>query len=227
MDALERWINSLREGADADALNEQLMYRYRLIGFGALPWTEQRMTYAKEFLDHRLYQLQQTNWINREREVLWLLGHVSKLTGASCFDESADATWCKPLVMRHLALLYLIEHHIEPFIDDERRPYYPSPRDPRDASNLASQLEYEESQAFRRGTRLLESLESMAPQDLEVSLIYADWRWVHGRTADATRRYSEIWQKAPELLQRAEPLPWGLLLPPRRCPAKLITVVAA
>ena len=210
MDALENWIASLREIGDGETLDEQLTYRYRLVGFGAEPWNEQRLAYAVDFLDHRLHRLTQGNWINREREVLWLLEHVSGLSDDACFDNVTDIKWCKPLLKRHLALLYYIEHRVEPFIDDERRPYFPPPRDPRDPSNTSYQLEYEETQAFRKGNRLLQQLEQLAVDDVEVALIYADWRWIHGRTTDANRRYQSIWQEAPELLEVAEPLPWGL-----------------
>ena len=169
MDALENWIASLREIGDGETLDEQLTYRYRLVGFGAEPWNEQRLAYAVDFLDHRLHRLTQGNWINREREVLWLLEHVSGLSDDACFDNVTDIKWCKPLLKRHLALLYYIEHRVEPFIDDERRPYFPPPRDPRDPSNTSYQLEYEETQAFRKGNRLLQQLEQLAVDDVEVA----------------------------------------------------------
>jgi hypothetical protein len=209
MDALDSWIGNLRQRGDSDALNNILTYRYRLVGFGGEPWNGERVAYATDFLDQKLFELTQGSWINRERDILWLLDHLSNTTDSACFEPDSSIEWCRPLAKRYLAFLYLVEHRVDPFVQDQRDIYLPPPRALRDQS-LTYRLEYEESRASREGTRLLKRLEELAEEDNEVSLLHADWQWMHKRNLDAIRRYQSIWEQAPELLKEAVPLPWGL-----------------
>ena len=210
IDVLDNWIESLRRSGDNTALGNILTYRYRLVGFGAEIWTRERVAYAVDFLDHKLFELTQGNWLNREREILWLLEHVSSATDEACFQPTSSIEWCRPLAKRHLAALYFVEHRVTPFVEDQRELYFPPPRNLRDPSETY-RLEYEESRAIREGSRLLKRLEELAESDdVEIALLHADWQWIHGRNIDAMRRYQSIWVQEPKALREPVPLPWGL-----------------
>ena len=211
--ALSEWIAVLKRVGDTDSLREQLQYRYRITGFGAVGWSEATLGYALEYFDNELARFATSDWLANGNKVVRFERHLNDVIERSCEGESASAAWCGPLVKRRLQLLYLIAFAVEPFVEDPQTRNNLPPKFLGDRSLYDEQLVALERNAYQSGVRMLEKAIALAEEQIDLELALADWRWYFGRRGAAKDVYRKLYQSHPELFVVAQALPQGLTAP--------------
>ena len=209
--ALNDWITVLRRLGDSEGLSQQLLYRYRITGFGAESWTDESLKFALEYYDHELSVLAVAQWYAIEREVLKFAKHLEDTVHRACRGDTVDVKACSALVKRRLQLLYLISFAIEPHLEGRQAlPIY-KPRVLQERSVTNEQLANIERGAFPTGVRMMKEAIQLDAENEELELALADWRWFYGRSGVAVSTYERLAEKSPTLFSQPVELPHGLI----------------
>ncbi len=211
IDVLNDWITVLRRLGDSEGLSQQLSYRYRITGLGAVSWTDENLKFALEYYDHELSVLAVAQWYAIEREVLNFADHLEDVVHRACRGDTVNVQACSALVKRRLQLLYLISFVIEPYVEDRQAlPLY-KPRVFQERSVTDERLANIERGAFFTGVRMMKEAIELDAENDGLELALADWRWFYGRSGDALRTYERLAEKSPDLFSEPVELPHGLI----------------
>ena len=76
---------------------------------------------------------------------------------------------------------------------------------------IDEQLANIERGAFLTGVRMMKEAIELDPDNGQLKLALADWRWFNGRSGDAVSTYERLAEKTPELFAQPVELPHGLI----------------
>lgn len=203
---VEALLELHRQAGDSAAVNEREAYIYRLAGRGQPPWSDDRLRAAVRYLAwwQEWLILKNDRYDGRE---LWELHRAGReLAESVCASAEWAKNWCAPLTLRALGTLYLIDYQVEP-LDDFADPRRISRRPDWDQDMFDQRLYDLAASAYASGIRLLESALEQVPNDPELRLALADWRWFQGRQGAAREDYRTLSAEMPDRFARPEPLP--------------------
>ena len=196
---IEQMLAILRESGDLEAYRNRSDYLYRLMGRGAKPWTDDRLVAAERWLRARTELLVADRLEGRESELLFLLEHAEELREEVCEDEIWASRFCAQLTLRLLALLYVLDYHIDPLVVDPygsvQRSSYGNTLGYNNDFNqtpLEQRLRSLEQGVRSRGRRILNEALEITPENSALTQALADWSWFHGRTGEALSLYRAL-----------------------------------
>ena len=201
---------------DPEALKARIDYYYRIQGSREVGLTATKLQAANQWLMARIELLTIQDWGGKERDALTLYDQASALVKQACTPSSeapADADireWCKPLSLRLLSLGYLIQWHVEPFVQDAYGdPFQTRSQYPREADRdlISDRLETIEPTIERRLRGVLEQALQVSANDPELTLALADWNWFHNRRSAALSAYKDLVKAHGDWFSSPKPLP--------------------
>jgi hypothetical protein len=203
---VEALLELHREAGDLEAVNDREAYVFRLAGNGQQPLSDESLRAAERYLAwwQEWLVLQEGEYRGRE---LWDLHQTgSDLAESVCESTAFAARWCAPLTLRALGSLYLIDYQVEPiseFVDPRRRAVRPD----WDQNPFDDRLYALEDAAYATGARMLQTAMERVPDDPDLRLALADWRWFQGRRGAAREDYRGLYADLRGRFERPEPLP--------------------
>ena len=203
---VEALLELHREAGDSEAVNNREAYIYRLAGRGQRPWSEDRLRAALRYLAWwQEWLLLKGEWYDGRE--LWDLHRAGEALAESvCAAEAWAQEWCGPMTLRALGTLYLIDYQIEP-IDDFGDPRRLRRRPDWDQDMFDQRLYDLAASAYAAGVRLLQTALERVPDDPDLKLALADWRWFQGRQSSAREDYRALQAEMPARFVEPEPLP--------------------
>ncbi len=196
---IEQMLGILRASGDLEAYQNRSDYLYRLMGRGAKPWTDDRLVAAERWLRARTELLVADRLEGRESELLFLLEHAEELRKEVCEDEIWASRFCAQLTLRLLALLYVLDYHVDPLVVDpygsvQRSSYGNSLGYNNDFNQtpLEQRLRSLEQGVRSRGRRILNDALEITPENSALTRALADWSWFHDRTGEALSLYNDL-----------------------------------
>lgn len=203
---LEELLALHRQAGDAAAVNDRETYLHRLAGSSRPPWDDQRLEAADRYLAWQLEWLLLVQGIEHGRAMLDYFDQATELAEEVCASAQWAPIWCARLSVRALGALYLIDYQID---GDFARGFgrRVSGRNDWDRSVTDDRLFSVEESAYATGVRLLEDALRVVPDDPDLRLALADWRWFQGRLSAAQDEYRELQRVLPGRFTRPAPLP--------------------
>ena len=196
---IEQMLGILRASGDLEAYQNRSDYLYRLMGRGAKPWTDDRLIAAERWLQARTELLVADRLEGRESELLFLLEHAEELREEVCADQIWASRFCAQLTLRLLALLYVLDYHVDPLVVDSygsvQRSSYGNTLGYNNDFNqtpLEQRLRSLEQGVRSRGRRILNDALEITPENSALTRALADWSWFHGRTGEALSLYGAL-----------------------------------
>ena len=208
---LRAMLEVLRQQGDAAQLAQRSDYFYRLLGRGGQPWDEQRLGASVAWLGVRAELLSDGAWRGREADALFVIEHGTDLADAVCEDVTWSETWCVPVTLQVIKLLYLLDYRVDPLVVDQfgvAQERFAAPyEDTLDQSPAERQLRSLERTSSSRGRGLLDRALAVAPDNLDLKVAKADWLWLNDRRQQALALYATLQQEAGVDFSTPEPLP--------------------
>jgi hypothetical protein len=211
LSALTDWIAVLRRMGNQTALVQQLDYRYRITGYGAAPWDDDRLTYALQYFDYQLALLAVSEWRREESQVIKLAKHLEGIVEAACGGSNANRQACLQLTKRRLQLLYLISFAVQPITADPHLSPFNTQRELNEPTISEEKLLSIHRNAYQTGVKMLNrGIDYLGGSD-ELELVLADWRWFNGKTTQARKMYERLANVLPAEFVLPVALPHGLI----------------
>ena len=207
---LEGIMQLLRKQGDSEAVEERLDYYYHLFGSGKPPFNSERLNASVRWLRVSIGLLAGEELRTHAGRASQIWQHGRDLHEQICNDERWAKEFCKPLTLELINLLYLIDYHIDPVVTSD---YGLTTRSRSELERQWSRPPAEqrllnlERTASTTGVGLLELAEKITPDDPELLLAYADWRWFGGNRSAALPRYQRVQKMGAWAFHQPLPLP--------------------
>ncbi len=195
----------------SDQYIDRLGYLHRLSENPDASLSEDFVTISDQYLNARQMALVNRDWRVDPNTPSQVIDSSAALAERACEEAPVVEVFCSTLTLRHLAVLYLLEHQFEPWVE-EFGPVTRSAANSWQASPRTEQLEISAASVYPDGVRLLERALDAFPDNVTLGLALADWRWFHNKRGAARDSYRELMTQDPTLLRHAVPIPqWPTL----------------
>ena len=207
---LEGIMQLLRQQGDSGAVEERLDYYYHLFGNGKPPFNSERLNASVRWLRVSIGLLAGSDLKTHAGRASQIWQHGRDLHDQICNDDRWAREFCKPLTLELINLLYLIDYHIEPVVTSD---YGLTTRSRSELERQWSRPPSEqrllnlERTASTTGVALFELAEKITPDDPELLLAHADWRWFGGNRSAALPHYQRVQQMGAWGFHQPLPLP--------------------
>lgn len=165
---------------------------------------------SDQYLAARQNALMDRDWRADPNTPLQVVDSSAALAKRACEEAPINEGFCTTFTLRHLASLYLLEHQVEPLVEEFSAVLRTPANSWRD-SPRTEQLESMAVSVYPDGVRLLERALAAFPDNVTLQLALADWRWFHNKRGAARSSYRELARES-SLLRVPVPIPqWPTL----------------
>ena len=198
-----------RVRGDRTALADKADYRFRLLGSGKAPFSEESLRAANEWLKTRTELLVVNAFDARMADYLY--DAADKLQTEVCEDPSWREAWCRALSFRLLGIIAVIDWYVRPLAQDEfgeanfgvSQRY----RQSWDQSSMRQRFQSLDSRVGSRARQIFDQWEKYFPVDDALALVRADWEWLNGRRTRALATYRELYARHADWFSQPVALP--------------------